>query len=182
MAELDTLRKAVVSLLDGMWWALRDSVGALSIYEGYSGGFKQMGAEFAEGVGEKGAEAAAKMAANLFAAIGLEVERDGNAVLVKSCPVWNRILERGLEYAFHLEEICWKPMLEGIGEKAGARPVVESSLRLSHLERVRLDYRKGKAKAALEKGEMSREDYKTQIASFEESFQQIPAQGRYRFE
>ena len=182
MTELDTLRKGIISLLDGMWWALRDSVGALSMYEGYSGGFKQMGAEFAEGVGDKGAEGAAKMAADLFTAIGLDVERDGKAVVVKSCPVWNRILERGLEYAFHVEEICWKPMLEGIGEKARARPVVESSLRLAHLERVRLDHKKGKAKATLEKGEISKKDYETQIASFEESFQQIPSQGHYRFE
>jgi len=182
MTELDTLRKGIVSLLDGMWWALRDSVGALSMHEGYSGGFKQMGADFAESIGDRGAEGAAKMAADLFAAIGLDVERDGKAVLVKSCPVWNRILERGLEYAFHVEEICWKPMLEGIGEKAGARPVVESSLRITHLERVRLNHKKGKAKAALEKGEISKKDYETQIESFEESLQQIPSQGHYRFE
>ncbi len=182
MTELDTLRRGVISLIDGMWWALRDSVGALSMHEGYSGGFKQMGAEFAERIGNKGAEGAAEMAADLFAAIGLDVERDGKAVIVKSCPVWNRILERGLEYAFHIEEICWKPMLEGIGEKAGARPIVESSLRIAHLERVRFDYKKGKAKAALEKGKISNKEYESRIASLEERLQQIPSQGLYRFE
>ncbi|MFX1416870.1 MAG: hypothetical protein ACFFC0_08655 [Promethearchaeota archaeon] len=182
MTELDTLRKGIVSLLDGMWWALRDSVGALSMYEGYSGGFKQMGSEFAEGIGDRGANGAAKMAADLFAAIGLDVEREGKVVLVKSCPIWSRILERGLEYAFHIEEICWKPMLEGIGEKAGARPVIESSLRMAHLERARLNHRKGKARAALEKGEISKKDYEARVASLEESLQQIPSQGHYRFE
>ncbi|MFX0045673.1 MAG: hypothetical protein ACFE8Z_07485 [Candidatus Hermodarchaeota archaeon] len=182
MAELDTLRKGIVSLLDGMWWALRDSVGALSMHEGYSGGFRQMGADFAESVGDTGAEGAARMAAELFASIGLDVEREGKAVLVKSCPIWNRILERGLEYSFHVEEICWKPMLEGIGEKAGAKPVVESSLRLAHLERGRLNHKMGKAKAALEKGKISKKDFESQIASFKQSLQQIPSQGRYRFE
>ncbi|MHA2433465.1 MAG: hypothetical protein ACXADO_09585, partial [Candidatus Thorarchaeota archaeon] len=137
---------------------------------------------FAESIGDKGAESATRMAADLFAAIGLSVERDGKAVLVKSCPVWNRVLERGLEYSFHVEEICWKPMLEGIGEKAGARPVVESSLRLAHLERVRLDHKKSKARAALEKGAISEEDYESQIALLEESLQKIPSEGHYRFE
>ncbi|MFQ5833800.1 MAG: hypothetical protein ACE5H4_13920 [Candidatus Thorarchaeota archaeon] len=182
MTELDALRKGLVALLDGMWWGLRDNVGALSMYEGYSGGFRQMGSEFAEAGGEKGAKGAASMAAKLFKAIGLEVARDGDSVRVISCPVWNRILERGLEYAFHVEEICWKPMLEGIGEKAGAKPMVESSLRPAHLERARLDHKRSKAKLALEKGTITEEEYESQTSVLEEGLKKIPSEGLYRFE
>jgi hypothetical protein len=182
MSELDILRKGFIAFLDGLWWSLRDNVGALSIYEGYAGGFQQMGAEKAEADEAKGSEAAAKTAAELFSAIGLHVESNGKEVLVKSCPLWNRILERGLEYAFHVEEICWKPMLEGIGKKAGAKPVVEYSLRLIHLERTKAEYKKKKTKAAFEKGSLSREEYDIQVEALDQVLGKIPSEGRYRFD
>ncbi|MFW9967381.1 MAG: hypothetical protein ACFFEA_09525 [Candidatus Thorarchaeota archaeon] len=182
MSELDTLRKGFIAFLDGLWWSLRDNVGPLSMYEGYAAGFKQMGEEKAEADGARSPEAAAKTAAELFSAIGLDVEQEGTEVLVKACPLWDRILERGLEYAFHVEEICWKPMLAGIGGKAGANPIMESALRLIHLERAKAEHKKSKAKAALDRGAISKEEYDSQVDALEKVHLNIPSEGRYRFE
>jgi hypothetical protein len=181
MSELDTLRASFVALLDGLWWGLRSNTGPLSMYEGYAQGFKQMGLEMAEKSGGKGPETAAEIAGRLFSAIGLDVEVNEKKVIVKSCPVWNRILERGLEYAFHVEEICWIPMLEGIGEKVSAKPTMESDLRLIHIERSKVDYKKGKAKAALKKGQITKEEYENQIVMLEKSIESVPEFGVYRF-
>ena len=181
MDELNTLRTSFVALLDGMWWGLRDNTGPLSMYEGYARGFKQMGLEVSETVGGKGALAAAEIAAKLFTAIGLDVEVDEKTVIAKKCPVWNRILERGLEYAFHVEEICWMPMLEGIGENTGAKPKMESSLRLAHIESSKFQYKKGKAKAALEKGQITKEEYDKEIVMLDQGIENAPTLGRYSF-
>ncbi|TFG94855.1 hypothetical protein E4H12_14410, partial [Candidatus Thorarchaeota archaeon] len=128
MTDLEILRTSFVAFIDGLWWGLRENTGPLSMYEGYSSGFKQMGTEIAEKSGGKGAEAAAKIAGQIFSAIGIEVIVQVKTVLVKKCPIWERILERGLEFAFHIEEICWMPMLEGIGEKTGAKPEMITAL------------------------------------------------------
>jgi hypothetical protein len=182
MNELETLRNGFVAFIDGLWWGLRDTVGALSMYEGYAGGFKQMGKEAAERAGAKGAEDAAKTAVDVLNAIGLEVAQDEKEIIVKSCPLWNRILERGLEYAFHVEEICWKPLLAGIGEIARAKPKMESALRLLYLEKAKADYKKGKAKTALEKGTISKEEYENQVAQLEQVLENLPIEGRYKFD
>jgi hypothetical protein len=181
MSDLDILRTSFVALLDGMWWGLRDNTGPLSMYEGYARGFKQMGLEMAEKVGGKGATAAADIAAQLFTAIGLDVGVDEKEIIVKRCPVWDRIQERGLEYAFHVEEICWMPMLEGIGEKTGARPEMETSLRLAHIETAKIAYKKGKAKAALERGSVTKEQYDKEIVMLDDTLVKAPTLGRYRF-
>ncbi|MHA2142299.1 MAG: hypothetical protein ACXADC_10310 [Candidatus Thorarchaeota archaeon] len=182
MSELDTLRKGFIAFLDGLWWGLRDNVGALSMYEGYAGGFRQMGAERAEADEIRGPEAAAKTAADLFRAIGLEVDVNGKEVLLRACPLWDRILERGLEYAFHVEDICWKPMLEGIGEKARAKPSMVSALRLIYLEKAKAEHKRSKAKATLDKGDISREEYNLQVEAIDNALEEIPSEGRYRFD
>ena len=182
MSELETLRKGFIAFLDGLWWGLRDNVGPLSMYEGYAAGFKQMGEEKAEADGAMSPEAAAKTAVELFSAIGLQVEQEGTEVLVKACPLWDRILERGLEYAFHIEEICWKPMLAGIGGKAGANPIMESDLRLIHLERAKAEHKKSKARAELDRGIISKEEYNSRVDALEKVHLKIPSVGRYRFE
>ncbi|MFW9887442.1 MAG: hypothetical protein ACFFER_04630 [Candidatus Thorarchaeota archaeon] len=182
MSDLDILRNGFIAFLDGLWWGLRETVGPLSMYEGYASGFREMGAEKAEADETKGPEAAAKTAAELFSAIGLDVDVKGREILVKSCPLWDRILEKGIEYAFHVEEICWKPMLEGIGGKSGAKPVVESSLRLIHLEKAKLEYKKKKAKATFDKGDISKEEYDTQVEEINQVLGKIASQGRYRFD
>ncbi|MFW9804175.1 MAG: hypothetical protein ACFFFC_16055 [Candidatus Thorarchaeota archaeon] len=182
MNELDILRKGFIAFLDGLWWGLCENVGPLSMYEGYASGFRLMGAEKAKADGAKGPEAAAKTAVELFSSIGLDVSLNGKEILVNSCPMWNRILEKGLEYAFHVEEICWKPMLEGIAEESGAKPVVESALRLIHLERAKSEYKKKKAKDAVDKGNISKEEYETRVEAIHRIQGKITSKGRYRFE
>ncbi len=181
MNELNILRKSFVALLDGFWWGLRNNTGPLSMYEGYARGFKQMGLEIAEEVGGKGAQAAAEIAGQLFGAIGLDIVVDEKTIIVKKCPVWDRILERGLEYAFHVEEICWMPMLEGIGEKTGSKPEMETSLRLAHIESAKVKHKKSKAKAALEKGRITKEEYDKEIVMLDETLENAPTLGLYRF-
>jgi hypothetical protein len=151
------------------------------MYEGYARGFRQMGLEIAEKEGGKGPESAAEIAGKLFKAIGLDVAIDEKSIIVKRCPVWNRILERGLEFAFHVEEICWMPMLEGIGEKMGAKPMMESSLRLAHIESSKIAYKKGKMKAALDKGQITKEQHDKEILLLDETLENAPTLGLYRF-
>ncbi|MBY8998666.1 MAG: hypothetical protein KGD60_13130 [Candidatus Thorarchaeota archaeon] len=181
MSELETLRTSFVALLDGLWWGLRENTGPLSMYEGFARGFKQMGLEIAEKSGGKGGLAAAEIAGQLFGAIGLDVAVDEKTVTVKKCPVWNRILERGLEYSFHVEEICWMPMLEGIGEKTGVKPVMESALRLAHIEGAKVDYKKDKVKAALDKSQITREEYDKEMVVLKQRLENSPKLGLYRF-
>ncbi len=182
MSELELLRNSFVAFLDGLWWGLRDNTGPLSMYEGYIRGFKQIGFEAAETNNGKGPNTAAEIAGRLFDAIGLDTEVEDRKIIVKSCPVWNRILERGLEYAFHVEEICWIPMLEGIGERVGAKPTMESDLRLIHIEHSKIEYKKSKAKRAFEKGQLSKKDYENQIILIQKSMDSLPKVGVYRFD
>jgi hypothetical protein len=181
MDELETLRTSFVAFLDGLWWGLRDNTGPLSMYEGYARGFKQIGNEVAEKEGGKGAEAAAEIAGKLFTAIGLDVAVDDKSVVVKKCPIWNRILERGLEFAFHIEEICWMPMLEGISEKTGSTPEMETSLRLAHIERAKIAYKKAKAKTALDKKQINMKQYDKEILLLDNTLENAPTLGLYRF-
>ncbi len=113
--------------------------------------------------------------------MGLEVAVNEKAIIVKKCPIWERILERGLEFAFHVEEICWIPMLEGIGEKTGAKPEMVSALRLAHIEHSRIDYKKNKAKKALDNGQMTKEEYDKEIVMLDKIQENTPTLGRYRF-
>ena len=181
MNELDTLRTSFVAFIDGLWWGLRDHTGPLSMYEGYARGFKQIGLEVAEKVGGKGAISAAEITGKLFSAIGLDVSVDKAVVTVEKCPIWDRILERGLEYAFHIEEICWIPMLEGIGERTGAEPEMVSALRLVYVEKAKVEHKKRKAKSALDKGQISRDEYDKQIVMLDQTLKDRPTVGKYQF-
>ncbi len=182
MSELEILRKGFVAFIDGLWWGLRDSVGALSMYEGYAGGFRQLGAETAERLGGSGPEKAAEIAVQIFNALGLKAEQSGKEILIKSCPLWDRILERGLEYSFHIEKICWGPMLEGIAERTRTKAIVENSLRLGYVKRAGLEYKKTKAKRALDQGRMSKEEFDAQVAYLDEQLKSVKEYGLYRFE
>ncbi len=182
MTELDTLRMSLVAFLDGLWWGLRDNVGALSMYEGYANGFRQIGREAAERVGERGPAAAARVAADVMRAMGLEVTQDANRVVIHSCPLWKRVLERGLEYAFHIEEICWMPLLRGIGERLGATPVCESDLRTAHLERAKIEYKIRRLEQDMERGKIQRDDFQRQKESLMDSMSRVPKTGVYRFD
>ncbi|UCE10273.1 MAG: hypothetical protein JSW61_15085 [Candidatus Thorarchaeota archaeon] len=182
MTGLELLQRGFVSFFDGLWWGLRDTVGALSMNEGYSRGFRQMGIETAERVGGSGPKEAANIACDLLKAIGLDAQQNGTEILISSCPLWDRILERGLEYSLHIEEICWIPMLEGIAEKTGTKAFKDQSLRLAYVEKAGVEYKKKKAETAREKGFITDDDYNAQIASLDEKYKQIEEKGHYRFE
>ena len=182
MSDLEILRTSFVAFVDGMWWGLRDNTGPLSMYDGYERGFKQIGQEHAEKVGGKGPEAAAGIAVEIMSAMGLNVEANGAEIIVKECPLWNRINEKGLEFAFHIEEICWIPMLEGIGEKTGAKPAMESALRLNAIAKAKIEYKTGKVKAAHDKGAISQEEFDKENTKLSIEATKIPEVGRYRFE
>ncbi|MGY5870937.1 MAG: hypothetical protein RTV72_01690 [Candidatus Thorarchaeota archaeon] len=181
MTDVEILRTAFVAFIDGLWWGLRENTGPLSMYEGYSGGFKQMGREIAEKSGGKGPEAAAKIAGQIFETIGLEVTVQVKTIIVKKCPILDRIIERGLEFAFHVEEICWMPLLEGIGEKVGAKPEMVTALRLVHIESAKVEYKKGKAKEALDSGQTTEQEYNKEIAKLDQSLKTKPKFGQYVF-
>ncbi len=182
MDNLQLLRQSFVAFVDGLWWGLRDNTGPLSMYDGYERGFKQMGIEAAEAIGGSGPEGAAKICGSVMGAIGLKVEISGSEISVTECPLWNRILERGLEFAFHIEEICWKPLLEGIAEKTGTKAQVVTSLRLNHIAKAKIDYKKGKMQRALDSGNISKEEYDKAISSLEANGTKIPKLGKYKFE
>jgi hypothetical protein len=182
MNELEILRSGFVAFVDGLWWGLRDNTGALTMYEGYAGGFRQMGKEIAQAIGGKGSKKSAAIAGEILSAIGLDVEVDGQDIFVNTCPIWNRILERGLEYSFHIEEICWKPLLQGISEVTGSIPTFDNSLRLIHIENAKLEYKKSKAKKALESGSITKGEYDKQTAALDKSAKTVPKRGHYRFE
>ena len=181
MTDFDILKTGFTAFIDGLWWGLRENTGPLSMYEGYSSGFKQMGEEIAEKIGGKGPEDAAKIAGQIFEAIGLEVSVQVKTIIVKKCPVLERIIERGLEFAFHIEEICWMPMLEGIGEKTGATPEMATALRLAHIENAKVEYKKGKAKTALDGGHLTEQEFNKEIAKLDQSLKNIPKFGQYQF-
>ncbi|MGV9169694.1 MAG: hypothetical protein ACOC38_07130, partial [Promethearchaeia archaeon] len=142
MSELDRLQKVFTAFLDGLWWGLRDNVGALSMYEGYANGFKLIGKQTAQEQGTKGPKEAAALAADIMRAIGLDLEVKGSEIHVGSCPIWERVHELGLEYSFHIEEICWKPLLEAIAKETGTKAIIDSSLRLIHVNRGKIEYKK----------------------------------------
>ncbi len=182
MEDLNTLQEGFVAFLDGLWWGLRDTTGALSMHDGYSRGFKQIGREAAKRAGGSGPEAAAEIAASILTSIGQDLELKGTEIIVKRCPLWERVQERGLEYAFHIEEICWRPLLEGIGELTGTESMIENSLRLSHVAKSKIEYKKGKAKKALDAGSVSKEEYEAQTEALDKSLASISDHGHYRFE
>ncbi len=181
MDELTTVRNSFVAFIDGLWWGLRDNVGALSMYEGYANGFKQIGREISKQSDGKGAEGAAHAAATLMRALGLEAESDGTEIIVKECPFWNRIVEQGLEYSFHIEEICWMPLLKGIGENFGVTPTMKSSLRLNYVARGKNEYKKSKVSKALKAGKVSKDGYEKTIEELDRNMKDIPEYGRYQY-
>jgi hypothetical protein len=182
MNDLEILRKGFVAFIDGLWWGLRDNAGALTMYEGYAGGFRQMGKEVAQARGGNGPEKSAEIAGEIFKAIGLDIEVEGKEIFVNACPILNRVLERGLEFSFHVEEICWKPLLQGVGDITGSSPVVENSLRLIHIEKAKVEYKKSKVKRALDGGSITKGEYDKQIAALDKSAINTPKRGHYRFE
>jgi hypothetical protein len=168
---LPALQKFLVAWMDELWWSMRDRVGALSIIECLQNSWRAGGREIGETAKRQGLSAPAAMEA-VLAMLGREAQVQGNTVRVLACPLWNRIKERGLEYAFHCEEFATAPLLTGLKDALGLSEVkVETSLRLAHLDRAKLEY-----KLSQLKGTVSDASTKKQRAELEEQLKRLPKQ------
>ena len=74
------------------------------------------------------------------------------------------------------------PLLKGIAKVTNAKPIVDSSLRLLHISNEKTEYKKGKAKKAFDKGDITKEAYEKQIVMLDSDIENMPKFGQYRFE
>ena len=168
---LPALQKFLVAWMDELWWSMRDRVGALSIIECLQNSWRTGGREIGEVTKRQGLSAPAAVEAAL-SMLGRETRVQGTTIRVLACPLWSRLKERGLEYAFHCEEFASAPLLTGLKEALGLREVkVETSLRLAYLERARLEY-----KLSQLKGTASDASAKKERAELEEQLKRLPKQ------
>jgi len=172
MEALPALQKLLVAWMDELWWSMRDRVGALSIIECLQNSWRAGGREIGEIAKQQGLSSTATVEA-VLSMLGREVQLQGNTIRVLACPLWNRIKERGLEYAFHCEEFASAPLLAGLKDALGLREVkVETSLRLAYLERAKLEYKLSQLKGSAS-GDLGA---KKQRAELEEQLKQLPKQ------
>ena len=172
MEALPSLQKFVVAWMDELWWSMRDRVGALSIIECLQNSWRTGGREIGMLAKQQGLPAATAVE-SVLSMLGREVQRQDDTIRVLACPLWNRIKERGLEYAFHCEEFASAPLLAGLKDALGLREVkVETSLRLAYLDRAKLEYKLSQLKAAAS-GDAGA---KKQRAELEEQLKQLPKQ------
>ena len=144
MDQLSLMQRFVIAWMDELWWSMRDRVGALSIIECLQNSWRAAGREVGEFLQQEGLSptAAAKM---MFEVLGRKVSTKNGELLVSSCPFWNRIKERGLEYALRCEEFTCAPLLEGLKEAMKAEEArVDISIRQVHVERAKLEYKLSK--------------------------------------
>lgn len=182
MSDSGTLRKTFTTFIDGLLSSPRNSLGDRSWTDRHSSIFRQIGQGAAVRAEVKGAEAAARTAAEILRAMGFEVEQKGKEVVIKSSPAWERVLDRGLEYAAQVQDVCWTPLLKGIGERAGARVRAVTSLSLASMDKTGLEYRLKKAKQNRDKGAISIAEYYEQRDDLERSIASLPKTGQYEFE
>lgn len=148
MDVLNALQKFVVAWMDELWWSMRDRVGALSMIECLANSWQVAGREVGELARRNGLKPVAAVAEAL-SMLGRDVNAEDYTVQVAKCPLLDRILERGLEYASKCEEFACMPFLAGMKEALSAKKmVVEKSLRSVYVERARLKYKLSKLKAA----------------------------------
>ncbi len=170
MDSLTALQKFFTSWMDQLWWSMRDLVGALSMIECWVDSWHAASVEIsklarADGLAPK------ETAAKTFEILGKTVKIEGNTLCITQCPIWDRIKERGLEYAYRCEEFACAPLLQGFKEAMGVtEATVETSLRLMHLERARLEYKLAKT------GKAQTSDSKTQREQLEKELKQLPKQ------
>jgi hypothetical protein len=171
MDALLALQKFLVAWMDELWWSMRDRVGALSIIECLQNSWRAGGREVGELLKKQDVSPAATVGA-VLSMLGREVQLQGNTVRVVACPLWDRIRQRGLEYAYHCEEFASAPLLAGLKDALGLREVtVETSLRLAYLERARLEYKLARLREAA-----SSAAAKKQRAELEEQLKRLPKQ------
>jgi len=134
--------------MDELWWSMRDRVGALSMIECLANSWQAAGREVGEMLRREGASPS-DAARLILEMLGKKVDSGGDTLQVSSCPLWDRILEKGLEYAFRCEEFACTPLMKGLVETLGGKDAkVELSLRQVHVERAKLKYKLSKLAAA----------------------------------
>ena len=182
MSDPGTLRKTFTAFIDGLLSSPSRSLGDRSWIDRHSSIFRQIGQGAAVRAEAKGAEAAAHTSAEALRAMGFDVEQRGKEVVIKSSPAWEKILDRGLEYAAHVQEVCWTPLLKGISERAGARVRAVTSLSLASMEKTELEYNLKRAKQDRDNGAISIAEYYKQRDALERSIAGLPKTGHYEFE
>jgi len=182
MSDPVTLRKTFTAFIDGLLSSPGRSLGNRSWSDRNSSTFRQIGQGAAVKSEARGAEAAAHTAAETLRAMGFEAEQRGKQVVIKSCPAWERVLDRGFEYAAQVQEVCWTPLLKGISERAGAMVRAVTSLSLASMEKTELEYKLKRAKQDRDNGAISIAEYYKQRDALERSIAGLPKTGHYEFE
>ncbi len=170
METLDTFQKFFVSWLDELWWSMRDRVGALSIIECFVNSWKAGGTTIGKQTKHKGQNIVESIQ-TAHKILGRTTSVSENTIFVSSCPFWNRIKEKGLEYALHCEEFLCAPLLDGIREALSAKETqVETSLRLAYITRARLEYKISK----LESTALTNVDTQRQLTRLKKDLAALP--------
>ena len=156
--------------MDQLWWSMRDRVGALSMIECWVESWHAASIEISKLARADGLTSQ-ETAAKILEILGKTVQVEGNTLRITQCPIWDQIKERGLEYAYRCEEFACTPLLRGLKETTGAsETTVETSLRLMHIERAKLEYKLSKIRKA------ATSDSKTQREKLEKELKRIPKQ------
>jgi hypothetical protein len=159
MDDLNTLQKFVVTWMDELWWSMRDRVGALSMIECLSNSWRAAGREAGE-LARRSGLTSEEATARILSILGRDASAIDGTVKVTKCPLWDRICEGSLEYAFKCEEFTCAPLLAGLKEGLGAREMtVETSMRINHVNRARLEYKISKLKSADTSDPLVKEQY-----------------------
>ena len=164
MNSLTTLQKFFTSFCDQLWWSMRDRVGALSMIDCWIESWQAASKEISK-LAKADCLTSQETAEKTLEMLGKTIQVKGNIINVTKCPIWDRIKERGLEYAYRCEEFACTPLLQAIG---GSKTSVETSLRLTHLERTRLEYKISK----IEKTTTS--ESKAEREKLEKELKQLP--------
>ena len=172
MDQFKTLQEFIFAWMDELWWRMRDRVGALSMIDVLQNSWKAAGQKVGA-IGKMEGLTILKTVEEAHSMFGRTVNVKKNAVRVTTCPIWDRILVGQLEYGLRCEEFICAPYLTGIKETMGAKEAtVETSLRLAHVARVRLEYKLKKLKSVI----TSDPQAKAQIAELEAQLNRLPAE------
>lgn len=170
MDALNMLQKFFVTWMDELWWSMRDRVGALSIIECLENSWQAAGRKIGELTRSNGLEPV-EATAKTLSILGRKATVQNGTVQVINCPLWERIREGKLEYGYKCEEFTCTPLLAGLKEGLEAEKMtVETSLRLIHVERARLEYKISKLKSA----DISDSAVKSQLSKLEKQLEQLP--------
>ncbi len=152
--------------MDQLWWSMRDRVGALSMIECWVESWRAASIEISK-LAQVDGLTPQETAEKILEMLGKTVQVQGNTIHITKCPIWDRIKERGLEYAYRCEEFACTPLLQATG---ASEVSVETSLRLMHLERARLEYKIAKT------GKAATSDSKAEREKLEKELKRLPKQ------